>query len=83
MNVGYGDIQYNQDHRPAGIGDNTGANKPRTLKVQQIPKISVTWNKETDSTEIHMEEEEEPEPPTEPQQSSRKRDFMKLLQFNN
>ena len=31
-----------------------------------------------------MEEEgEEPEPPAEPQQSSRKRDFMKLLQFNN
>ena len=79
-----GSIQYNQNHRPSGIGDNTGANKPQSLKTQQIPKISVTWNKETDSTEIHMEEEgEEPEPPAEPQQSSRKRDFMKLLQFNN
>ena len=64
--------------------DYIGANKPQSLKTQQIPKISVTWNKETDSTEIHMEEEgEEPEPPAEPQQSSRKRDFMKLLQFNN
>ena len=62
-----GSIQYNQNHRPSGIGDNTGANKPQSLKTQQIPKISVTWNKETDSTEIHMEEEgEEPEPPAEP-----------------
>ena len=72
-----GAIQYNQYHRPVGIGDDTSANHPaRTLK--NIEKIKVTWNRDSDSTEIHMDEATEEDTPK-PEPRKRSHNLMTLM----
>nr|UNY47992.1 MAG: capsid protein [Chaphamaparvovirus sp.]UNY48114.1 MAG: capsid protein [Chaphamaparvovirus sp.] len=72
-----GEIQYNQHHRPVGIGDDTSANHP-SRSVKNIEKIRVTWSRDTDSTEIHMDDEEEQSQPK-PEPRKRSHDIMKLM----
>ena len=72
-----GEIQYNQHHRPVGIGDDSSANHP-TRSVKNIEKIRVTWSRDTDSTEIHMDDEEEQSQPK-PEPRKRSHDIMKLM----
>lgn len=48
------DLFYTVAHRPLGIPDNTGHS---TLKTTQPTGIRVKWTRETDSTEIIMDEE--------------------------
>lgn len=48
-------IEYNNGHFPTGIPDASNHNR---ILQPPFPNIKVTWSKETDSTEIIMEEEE-------------------------
>lgn len=48
------DLFYPTGHRPAGIPDNLAEESRKGIKQ---PNIRVTWSRETDSTEIHMDDE--------------------------
>ncbi|QRK03685.1 capsid protein 1 [Duck-associated chapparvovirus 1] len=65
---------YNNDHHPVGIPDRAGANR------MFQPAIKVKWTKDTDTTEIIMEEEE---PEKRPEPTPRKSgSISKLLQLH-
>lgn len=76
--------QYNNMHGPTGIGDYEGHNR-QVADLSKIGGIKVKWTRDTDSTEIIMEEEEgekeeEQKVPERPQTPKRKHDsILKLM----
>lgn len=71
FNKTVGELEYNSDHHPLGIPDRNTSNR------EFQPMIKVKWTKDTDETEIIMEEPEEM-PVAPPRKST---SITKLLQF--